>query len=86
MPGHKGEVNVKNFLLAGIALVALAAPAIAADMPLKAPAPVAVDIWSGGYVGANVGYDWGRDIVELGRQSGQLQHRAGSLVATAPPL
>jgi outer membrane immunogenic protein len=64
VPGHKGEVNVKNLLLAGIALVALAAPAVAADMPLKAPAPVAVDIWSGGYVGANVGYDWGRDIVD----------------------
>jgi outer membrane immunogenic protein len=51
---------VKNLLLAGIALVALAAPAAAADMPLKAPAPVAIDIWTGGYVGANVGYDWGR--------------------------
>ncbi len=54
---------MKNLLLAGIALVALAAPAAAADMPLKAPAPVAVDIWSGGYVGANVGYDWGRDRI-----------------------
>jgi outer membrane immunogenic protein len=43
--------------------MALAAPAAAADMPLKAPAPVAVDIWTGGYVGANVGYDWGRDAV-----------------------
>ncbi len=63
MPGHKGEVIVKNLLLAGIALVALAAPAAAADMPLKAPAPVAVDIWSGGYVGANVGYDWGSDAI-----------------------
>jgi outer membrane immunogenic protein len=55
---------VKNLLLAGIALVALAAPAAAADMPLKAPAPVAIDIWTGGYVGANVGYDWGRDHVD----------------------
>jgi outer membrane immunogenic protein len=54
---------VKNLLLAGIALVALAAPAAAADMPLKAPAPVAIDIWTGGYVGANVGYDWGRDTI-----------------------
>jgi outer membrane immunogenic protein len=55
---------VKNLLLAGIALVALAAPAAAADMPLKAPAPVAIDIWTGGYVGANVGYDWGSDRVD----------------------
>ena len=39
-------------------------PAAAADMPLKAPAPVAIDIWTGGYVGANVGYDWGSDRVD----------------------
>ncbi len=56
---------MRNLLLAGIALVALAAPAAAADMPLKAPAPVAIDIWTGGYVGANVGYDWGRDTSTL---------------------
>jgi outer membrane immunogenic protein len=54
---------VKNLLLTGIALLALAAPAAAADMPLKAPAPVAIDIWTGGYVGVNAGYDWGRDAV-----------------------
>jgi outer membrane immunogenic protein len=58
-----GEGEVKKFLLAGIAFGALALPAAAADMPLKAPAPVAIDIWTGGYVGANVGYDWGSDIV-----------------------
>jgi outer membrane immunogenic protein len=62
---------VKNLLLAGIALVALAAPAAAADMPLKAPAPVAIDIWTGGYVGANVGYDWGRDVVQSSGTAGQ---------------
>jgi outer membrane immunogenic protein len=64
VPGHKGEVIVKNLLLAGIALVALAAPAAAADMPLKAPLPVPVDIWSGGYVGVNVGYGWGTDHIQ----------------------
>jgi outer membrane immunogenic protein len=53
---------VKNLLLAGIALVALAAPAAAADMPVKAP-PAPIDIWTGGYVGVNVGYDWGRDAI-----------------------
>ena len=46
---------MKKFLLAGIAFAAMVLPAAAADMPLKAPAPVPVDIWSGGYVGANVG-------------------------------
>jgi outer membrane immunogenic protein len=55
---------VKNILLAGIAFVALVAPAAAADMPIKAPAPVVVDIWSGGYVGANVGYAWGHDSID----------------------
>jgi outer membrane immunogenic protein len=62
---------VKNLLLAGIALVALAAPAAAADMPLKAPAPVAIDIWTGGYVGANVGYDWGSDVIDSTGTPGQ---------------
>jgi outer membrane immunogenic protein len=55
---------VKKFLLAGLAFGALVVPAMAADMPLKAPAPVAVDIWTGGYVGANIGYDWGRDNID----------------------
>jgi outer membrane immunogenic protein len=59
-----GEGEVKKFLLAGIAFGALALPAAAADMPLKAPAPVAIDIWTGGYVGANVGYSWGRDYID----------------------
>jgi hypothetical protein len=54
VPGHKGEVNVKNLLLAGIALVALAAPAAAADTPIKALPPAPIDIWTGGYVGAKI--------------------------------
>jgi outer membrane immunogenic protein len=54
---------MKNVMRAGLALVALAAaaPAVAADMPLKAPvlAPVVVDPWTGFYAGGNVGYSWG---------------------------
>jgi outer membrane immunogenic protein len=53
---------MKNIMVAGLALVALgvAGPAIAADMPLKAPvAPPVVDPWSGLYIGANAGYSWG---------------------------
>jgi outer membrane immunogenic protein len=73
---------VKNLLLAGIALVALAAPAAAADMPVKAP-PVAIDIWTGGYVGANVGYDWGRDSVTSTGSPGNCTN-AGAGCATAP--
>jgi outer membrane immunogenic protein len=65
-----GEGEVKNFLLAGIALVALAAPAAAADMPVKALPPAPIDIWTGGYVGVNVGYDWGRDTVNSSASPG----------------
>jgi outer membrane immunogenic protein len=61
---------VKNLLLAGIALVALAAPAAAADMPVKVLPPAPVDIWTGGYVGANVGYDWGSDTVSSSASPG----------------
>jgi outer membrane immunogenic protein len=62
---------VKKFLLAGIALAALAAPAAAADMPVKALPPAPIDIWTGGYVGANVGYDWGRNTITSNGSPGQ---------------
>jgi outer membrane immunogenic protein len=55
---------MKKNLLLGVALGALWAgtPAMAADMPVKAPkAPVVIPYsWTGFYVGANVGYSWGR--------------------------
>jgi outer membrane immunogenic protein len=47
----------------GVALTVLAwgPPALAADLPVKAPPPVVVlDHWTGSYVGFNVGYGWGR--------------------------
>jgi outer membrane immunogenic protein len=55
---------MKKLLLSGVACTALAvagASAHAADMPLKTP-PVAPPVysWTGFYVGANVGYSWGR--------------------------
>ena len=55
---------MKKFLLAGIAFGALALPAAAADMPIKAPPPVPIDIWTGGYVGVNGGYSWGHDNID----------------------
>jgi len=59
-----GRGKVKKFLLAGLAFGTLVLPAAAADMPIKAPLPVPIDIWSGGYVGANVGYGWADDHID----------------------
>jgi outer membrane immunogenic protein len=73
---------VKKFLL-GIAFGALALPAAAADMPVKAP-PVAIDIWTGGYVGANVGYSWGRDTVDSVGSPGNCSYTGAG--CTAAPV
>ena len=54
---------MKKIVLASLALAAMIPSgwAVAADMPLKAPPPpVVVDLWSGFYLGGNVGYSWGR--------------------------
>ena len=53
---------MKKMVIAGAALVSLAVPAAAADLPLKAPprAVVAAYDWNGFYAGVNVGYSWGR--------------------------
>jgi outer membrane immunogenic protein len=61
-----GGAVMKTFLRAQIVLAALlgCGAAMAADMPVKAPvykAPiVAVSIWTGCYVGGNLGYSQGR--------------------------
>jgi hypothetical protein len=55
---------LKAHLLASVAIVALAAaaPALAADLPLKAPTLVAAPwSWSGFYIGGHGGYGWGHD-------------------------
>jgi len=53
---------VKKLLVAGIAAAAFCGvPALAADMPVKAPvykAPAAFS-WTGCYIGAHAGYGWG---------------------------
>jgi outer membrane immunogenic protein len=46
---------LKKLLLAGAALGVLAAPAMAADMAVKAPAPYPY-LWNGFYAGLNAGY------------------------------
>jgi outer membrane immunogenic protein len=55
-------------ILAGAAIAALiGVPALAADMPVKAPAaaPAPVWSWTGFYFGANVGGGWGDNSVPL---------------------
>ena len=47
--------------VAGIGLLAVAAaPAVAADLPVKAPPLIVAYNWNGCYVGANGGWKWGR--------------------------
>jgi outer membrane immunogenic protein len=52
-----------RFAFAGgllMAAMVASAPAVAADMPLKAPpAPVIAPTWTGTYIGINGGYGWG---------------------------
>lgn len=58
---------MKKILVAGIAALALAQPAAAADMPVKAPRAVAaVWSWTGFYIGGNAGYSWGRSDTNVG--------------------
>jgi outer membrane immunogenic protein len=61
---------MKKLFVAGIAAAAFCgAPALAADIPTKAPVyvgngPVAVFNWTGFYVGGQVGYGWGNDPLD----------------------
>jgi outer membrane immunogenic protein len=50
----------------GILLASVAVPAVAADMPVKAPPPAAAPIvdWSGVYTGSAVGGAWGREKLD----------------------
>ena len=47
---------------AALGLFALSTPAVAADLPVKAPAPPPIQAvsWTGFYVGGHAGYSWGR--------------------------
>jgi opacity protein-like surface antigen len=53
---------MKKLLLAGIALTALLAPAMAADMAVKVrPVPPPPSDWAGFYLGVHGGYGWKKD-------------------------
>jgi outer membrane immunogenic protein len=63
------EAAMKRLLLAGVALAVIGAPALGADMAVKAPvykAPViALWSWTGPYIGGNGGYSWGRSRTDI---------------------
>ncbi len=60
---------MKKILLSGVAIAALfaAAPASAADVPVRGPvykaAPAPVFNWTGFYFGGHIGYGWGDTLV-----------------------
>ena len=60
---------MKKFLLSTLGLVAMAAPAVAADMAVKAaPPPVYVAPiynWGGFYIGGNGGYAWSNQCINI---------------------
>ena len=68
---------MKNLIVAGFALSVLAAPAMAADMHVKAPilkAPPPVFSWTGCYLGGNGGWSWGRfsEFVDVPTTTGTI--------------
>jgi opacity protein-like surface antigen len=76
---------MKKLMLLGVAgLLALVAggPAIAADIPVKAPirAPAASYSWTGFYFGGNVGYSWGSSRAMIGRCLILFSRRGRSIV------
>jgi outer membrane immunogenic protein len=79
---------MKKLALGGMMLAALAvsAPAMAADMPLKAPAitPV-VFSWTGFYVGGNLGYSWGRGDTDFNETTSGTSSTQGFRGLGFPP-
>jgi outer membrane immunogenic protein len=76
-----------RLLLGVMAALVLGAPissAVAADLPVKARpvvVPVAVYSWTGFYIGANAGYSWGRDPIDVSATARSRVFRAFGLPA-----
>jgi outer membrane immunogenic protein len=77
---------MKRTLLLSAVLVAGAIPAMAADLPVKAPPPVLAPVltWTGFYAGLNGGYSFGRSSRELNfvTATGAAIIPAGGVVTT----
>jgi outer membrane immunogenic protein len=79
---------MKRLLIACTSLAVVAVgPAMAADMPVKAP-PKAPPVftWTGFYIGGNVGYGWGRDDTGIapGPTAAQFVNLLPQILATNP--
>jgi outer membrane immunogenic protein len=70
---------MKKLILGSLALAAtIAGPAMAADMPLKAPPPIPVFSWTGCYIGVQAGYGWGQSKhTSAGGTNGAFNGTAG---------
>ncbi|MDR3463045.1 MAG: porin family protein [Beijerinckiaceae bacterium] len=58
---------IRKLLATSIVLAAVSGTALAADLPSSrapiAPPPLPVFSWAGGYAGAQIGYQWGKDNI-----------------------
>ena len=82
---------MKRIILIGTSIVALAVPAMAADLPVKAPpmlAPQPVLTWNGFYLGLNGGYSFGRSSRSLDfvTGNGAIITGAGSITSGGTDL
>jgi opacity protein-like surface antigen len=66
---------IKGFLLGSAAAFVAVNAGHAADLPLKAPPPAAVDSWTGFYFGGNIGYGWGLYADQRLSPTLKLSHR-----------
>src|SRR5262245_11331209 len=66
--------GLRRYLLVTVSAAALSTGALAADMPVKAPAPVVVPwSWTGFYVGAHAGVAWNRAaFADIGDDTGSI--------------
>jgi len=78
---------MRKLIVSGVVYMALAAvPAMAADLPVKAPAyaPVAAYNWTGPYIGINAGGGWLKDD-GVSRNGGLIGGTLGYNAQTAGP-